>query len=166
MSYTDTPEDFDINLFMQAMGYDSGYLGKDFMDEHGIEGEDICLWSDHELTFIRREENNTYHGGGDFMVITMTEYDDAHARHEVKSGRAWAVEGQKYGSDEPGKVQLIELGYRLPWPKTFNEAYDSFRKLGWFGKMPNARMLLMSIYEGLASGRLIAGEFGDLTVAR
>jgi hypothetical protein len=165
MSYCDTPEEFDLNLFMQAMGYDRGYLGKDFMEAHGITGEDICLWSDHELTFIRREEHNTYHGGGDFMVITMTEYDDAHARHEVTSGRAWAVEGRKYG-DKPGTRQLIELGYRLPWPTTFNEAYDSFRKLGWFGKMPNARAQLMQTYEWLAAGIVVSTGYGTLRPAR
>jgi hypothetical protein len=164
MSYCDNPADFDINLFMRAMGYDEGYIGKDMMDEFGMI-EDCCLWSDHELTFITREENNTYFGGGDFMVITMTKFDTEEVRQDVASGRAWVVEGRKY-ADGPGQVNLIELGYRLPWPTTFNEAYDSFRKLGWFGKMPNARMQLMSIYEGLESGGFVATGFGSLKATR
>jgi hypothetical protein len=155
MSYCDNPEQFDLNLFMQAMGYDQGYLGKDFMEECGIK-EDICLWSDHELTFVSRD--------GDDMTIQMSVFaDEVEPLRDLETGRATLL--REVFPDEPGR-RLVEVEYRLSWPATFNEAYDSFRKLGWFGKMPNLRMQLMQSYEWLASGTMVATGYGCLEAVR
>ena len=160
MSYCDTPDDFDIDLFMQAMGYDEGYLGKDFMEEHRI-AEDVCLWSDRECTLIRRNGNQ--------MTIEMTEpYHDRAAWHDISTGRAELIKENAPAPETPdgGQYGSIELRYRLPWPTTFNEAYDSFNKLGWFGKMPASRMQLMQMYEWLAAGVVVSTGFGTLELER
>lgn len=158
MSYCDTPEEFDLDLFMKAMGYAEGY-----MKEAGV--EDYCLWSDHELTFIRRD--------GDEMTIEMTEVVSADVQHDVAVGRARIIKEdppERLPLNDPIKnprnleysAHLVELEYRLPWPTTFNEAFARFAALGWFGKLPNARMQLMQTYEWLATGTMESTGYGTL----
>jgi hypothetical protein len=162
MSYCDTPEEFDLDLFMKAMGYDEGYI------EPGI-GDDVCLWSDHELTFVNRD--------GDEMTITTTEIASPDVQHDVTIGRATVITEhppERLPPNDPVNNpfnreysnRMVELQYRLPWPTTFNEAFASFAALGWFGKLPNARMQLMQTYEWLAAGVASSDGHGTLRLWR
>ena len=162
MSYCDMPEEFDLGLFMKAMGYDEGYV-----DQGGP--DDVCLWSDDELTFIRRD--------GDAMTIEMTEVASPDVWHDVAVGRATVIREhlpERLPPNDPinnlchreYSNHLVELQYRLPWPTTFDEAFASFARLGWFGKMPNARLQLMQTYEWLAAGLVESTGYGTVRPIR
>jgi hypothetical protein len=139
MAYTDNPADFDLDLFMQALGYERGY---------GDGLEDYCLWSDMELTFFRREHDPAR---GDLLVIERCETESEQAAYEV--ARGWAELIPNHGPEEgPEEVALFTLRYRLPWPTTFDEAFKALAAIRWFGHAPT-NLRLMRDYEALAIER-------------
>jgi hypothetical protein len=128
MAYPNTPTDFDLNLFMQALGY-----------QRWDEPDDFCLWSDGDLQFFRREDDQ-------LVIETTVLAADEDARHDVALNRAETIEALP---PEPGMHGLITLRYHLPWPTTFDDAFAAFGSIRWFGNTP-MRVRLMEAYEALA----------------
>jgi hypothetical protein len=124
MAYTNNPADFDLDLFMQALGYRRWEWG-------------VAPPWEYDTTIGRLEDLD--------LVVETLERDLAHARHEVAIGRAEAVP-----TTGPGDMaETMVLRYRLPCPRTFDQVFAAFAAIRWFGNTP-MRVRLMEAYEALA----------------
>jgi hypothetical protein len=137
MAYTDDAADFDLDRFMQAMGFEPWRESEEF--RWWRESDEFCRWPEEgKRQYLRRE--------GDRLVIDA-EVDTEQAIYELTMGLHEEVPEGPHG-----KRKLPMFRYRVPWPTSFNMAFMVFQFIGWFGHMPMYRQL-RERYEALAAKR-------------